>query len=133
MDSRRLTNNGMLLRYKWRMGMTNWIFHRISGIALIFYLVAHMFVVRWIKDSAASGNPEAFEHVLKVLENPILGLMEILLLAAVLFHALNGIRVLVVDFFDGAKYHKRLDVILWVVFLALLIPTAITMLISIFA
>ena len=133
------TRNGMLWGYKWHLGMVNWLFHRISGLALIFYLTAHVFVVRGFKNAVLmqdAGQTEAalnkFGRLAAVLENPVFVIAEILILSAVLFHTFNGIRVMFVDFFNGARYEKTLNVILWVAFLAILIPSGLLMLISIF-
>ena len=133
------TRNGMLWSYKWHLSMVNWLFHRISGLALIFYLTAHVFVVRGFKNAVImrdAGQTEAamqkFGSLAGALENPVFIIAEIFVLAAVLFHVFNGIRVMFVDFFNGARYEKALNITLWVAFLAILIPSGLLMLISIF-
>ena len=46
-------------------------------------------------------------------KNPIVGLGEVGLVAAVIFHALNGIRIILVDFWSkGAEYQRQM---IWVV------------------
>ena len=46
-------------------------------------------------------------------KNPIMGLGEYGLVAAILFHAFNGLRIILVDFWSkGAKYQKQM---LWIV------------------
>ena len=133
------TRNGMLWSYKWHLGMVNWLFHRISGLALIFYLTIHVFVVRGFKNAVLmqdAGQTEAaiqkFSRLSGALENPVFVIAEIFVLAAVLFHTFNGIRVMFVDFFNGARYEKALNITLWVVFLGILIPSGLLMFISIF-
>jgi succinate dehydrogenase hydrophobic anchor subunit len=46
------------------------------------------------------------------MHNPVLTILEIALLAAVLYHTFNGIRVMAVDFFNGSKRDKLLNAIL---------------------
>ncbi|RJO67785.1 MAG: succinate dehydrogenase, cytochrome b556 subunit [Myxococcales bacterium] len=117
-----MSHNAYLVRYKWRTGMLAWIGHRLSGLALIFYLSIHVFVTRAFFLAAKSQNPQAeFEKIYGVLTHPLFGLAEILLLAAVLYHALNGVRILIVDFGNGARYQKALWAGVMVVFVLLML------------
>ncbi|HKH53754.1 MAG TPA: succinate dehydrogenase, cytochrome b556 subunit, partial [Mycobacterium sp.] len=55
---------------------------------------------------------------------PIVGLMEVGLVVAVLYHALNGVRVILIDFWrHGAKYQRLMLWIVAGVFLAVIIPS----------
>jgi succinate dehydrogenase cytochrome b subunit len=99
------------------VGSWAWIFHRLSGLALIFYLSLHI----WVINSLTKG-PEAFNSVMGFLSSPMFKLLEVGLWAAILFHAFNGIRVVMVDFSKGSLYHKKLFAIftgmafiLWVI------------------
>lgn len=121
----------MLWRYKWRAGMINWLFHRISGLALVLYICAHMFVVSSLKSSAVSDKA-AFDRLAEIMHNPVLTIFEIALLAAVLYHTFNGIRVMAIDFFNGSKRDKLLNIILWIAFLGVFIPSGLVMFLSIF-
>jgi succinate dehydrogenase / fumarate reductase cytochrome b subunit len=131
MALKKLTNNSMLWRYKWRAGMINWLFHRISGLALVLYICAHMFVVSSLKSGAVSDKA-AFDRLAQIMHNPVLTILEIALLAAVLYHTFNGIRVMAVDFFNGSKRDKLLNAILWIAFLGVFIPSGLVMFLSIF-
>ena len=57
--------------------------------------------------------------VVETYKNPIVGLMEVGLVAAFLFHALNGIRVILVDFWSkGPRYQRQMTygvLVVWVV------------------
>ncbi len=58
-------------------------------------------------------SPEAYNAVIGTYKNPIMGLGEAGLVAAVVFHALNGVRIMLVDFWaKGVRYQR---VMLWVV------------------
>ena len=58
-------------------------------------------------------SPESYNSIIDTYKNPIVGLMEIGLVALVLFHALNGLRIVAVDFWSkGAKYQRQM---LWAV------------------
>jgi len=84
-------------------GSWAWILHRLSGLALIFYLSAHIWVI-----STISKGPEGFNRVMGVLASPLFKVLEVGLWGVILFHAFNGIRVVIVDFWKGSIHHKKL-------------------------
>lgn len=85
------------------VGSWAWILHRLSGLALIFYLSLHIWVINTI-----TQGPEKFTAVMTFLGSPVFKFLEAGLWAAILFHAFNGMRVVTVDFFKGSLYHKKL-------------------------
>ncbi|RPI14448.1 MAG: succinate dehydrogenase, cytochrome b556 subunit [Ignavibacteriae bacterium] len=93
------------LDYKKESGSWAWIYHRISGIALIGYLFLHIYSV-----SPLSQGKTAFDSKMASFSSPLFMFLEWLLFAFVLFHSLNGVRIVLVDWADGAKYHKQLYV-----------------------
>jgi succinate dehydrogenase / fumarate reductase cytochrome b subunit len=89
--------------YKGHEGQYSWLFHRITGVAIILFLFAHVI------DTAVVGwGPNAYNRVVRVYENPIVRLLELGLVAAVLYHSLNGIKILLVDFFPSLTKHIRI-------------------------
>ena len=89
--------------YKGHEGQYSWLFHRITGVAIILFLFAHVI------DTAVVGwGPNAYNRVVRVYENPIVRLLELGLVAAVLYHSLNGIKILLVDFFPSLTKHNRI-------------------------
>lgn len=91
------------LNYRKDTGSKAWIFHRISGIALIGYLFLHIYSL-----SSLSQGRAAFEAKMQSFSTPFFMFLEWLLFAFVLFHSLNGIRIVLVDWADGARYHRQL-------------------------
>ena len=88
--------------YKGHEGQYSWLLHRITGVAIILFLFAHVI------DTAVVGwGPNAYNRVVRVYENPIVRLLELGLVAAVLYHSLNGIKILLVDFFPSLAKHIR--------------------------
>ena len=104
--------------YRGDPGMWSWVLHRITGATIFFFLFVHVLDTALVRVS-----PEAYNEVIDTYKTPIVGLMEIGLVAAVLYHALNGVRVILVDFWQqGPRYQKLM---LWVVagvWLAVMIP-----------
>ena len=97
-----LTFVGAILRSQ--TGAWAWLLHRITGVGVLLFLLAH------IVDTALIGfGPEAYEHALSLYRLPIFKLGEIALVFAVVYHSVNGIRVILVDFWDaGTKYRQQL-------------------------
>jgi len=109
--------------YKGHEGQYSWLMHRITGVAIILFLFAHVI------DTAVIGwGPHAYERVVSVYENPIVRLLEYGLVAAVLYHAINGTKILLIDFFPSlAKNIRELGFATFVIFLMSMIPVTIIM------
>ena len=59
--------------------------------------------------------------------------MEVALAGAVLYHGINGIRVIVIDFVQNAtRIQKQMWYAVWAAFLVLFLPTAFIMLRPVF-
>lgn len=91
------------LSYRKDTGSWAWILHRVSGIALIGYLFLHIYSV-----SPLSQGRAAFDAKMQSFSSPLFMFGEWFLFAFVLFHSLNGVRIVLVDWADGAKNHKML-------------------------
>jgi succinate dehydrogenase / fumarate reductase cytochrome b subunit len=91
------------ISYRKDSGSWAWIYHRISGIALIGYLFLHIYSLSTLTEGKA-----VFETKMQSFLSPPFLAMEWLLFIFVLFHSLNGVRIVLVDWADGAKYHKTL-------------------------
>ena len=94
--------------YRGDPGMWSWVLHRITGAAIFFFLLVHVLDTALVRVS-----PEAYNEVINTYKTPIVGLMEIGLVAAVLYHALNGVRVILIDFWQHGPRYQRL--LLWTV------------------
>lgn len=85
--------------------MWAWLLQRITGLALVFYLFLHIWVISF---SAVGKDGLSFDLVLTALQTPFFIVLDLALLAAVLFHALNGIRILLFDLGIGVRSQKVL-------------------------
>jgi succinate dehydrogenase / fumarate reductase cytochrome b subunit len=84
-------------------GFISFFLRRLTGIALVIYLLLHMWVIGGINSGTATFNDR-----MEFLGKPLFRLAEIALLAAVVYHAIDGIRLLIVNYFDVTEYRKSL-------------------------
>ena len=88
--------------YKGSPGQWSWLLHRITGVAVILFLFAH------VVDTAVVGwGPEAYNRVVSVYENWIVRLLELGLVLSVLFHGFNGVKIMLIDFFPKLTRNIR--------------------------
>jgi succinate dehydrogenase / fumarate reductase, cytochrome b subunit len=114
--------------YRGREGMWSWVAHRVTGVLVFFFLFAHVLDTALVRVS-----PDSYDRVIDTYKNPIVNLMEVGLVGAVLYHALNGLRVMLIDFWEkGTRYQSQMlygVVAIWVV---LMVPGAFFMLLHTF-
>lgn len=90
--------------YRYFTGSLAYVLHRVSGLALVFFLFFHI-----ISITKSQFTPEAYDLMIRRMQEPDFKIGEILLFAGLLYHALNGVRILVVDFaLKRTTGHKRL-------------------------
>lgn len=90
--------------YRGREGMWSWVAHRVTGVLIFFFLFAHV-----IDTALVRVSPEAYDETIEIYKNPFVNVMEYGLVGAVLFHALNGLRIVAVDFWEkGPRYQKQM-------------------------
>ena len=104
--------------YRGGEGMWSWVAHRITGVAVFFFLLVHVLDTALVRVS-----PDAYDAVIASYKTPIVNLMEVGLVGAVLYHALNGIRIILVDFWsEGPRHQKGMFRGIIVVWLLLMVP-----------
>ena len=115
-QSKRKSDYGPI--YKGHEGQYSWLMHRITGVAIILFLFAHVI------DTAVVGwGPHAYNRVVSVYENPVVRLLELGLVAAVLYHSFNGIKILLLDFFPSMTKNIRvMGIVTVVAFVAAMLP-----------
>lgn len=86
--SRRLGLRGWVYAGRYPAERYLYILHRVSGLGLILYLPIHV----WVTGRRVAG-PEVWDQTMAALKHPALVVGEFLVLAAFIFHALNGIRL----------------------------------------
>jgi succinate dehydrogenase / fumarate reductase, cytochrome b subunit len=108
------------LTYRGGEGMLAWAFHRISGVAIWAFILLHVVDI-WL----AQVNPVLYDDVLMFYASPVGRIFEMLLGAALLYHALNGLRIIVMDFWPRlTQFHRQIWLASWVVFVVVGVPVA---------
>ena len=104
--------------YRGGQGMWSWALQRITGVAVFFFLLVHVLDIALVRVS-----PEIFDAVIATYKTPIVNLLEIGLVGAVLYHALNGVRIVLVDFWaKGPRYQKQMLWAVVAVWVLLMVP-----------
>jgi succinate dehydrogenase / fumarate reductase, cytochrome b subunit len=87
--------------YRGRSGQWAFVAHRTTGFLVFFFLLLH------VVDVSLVSRPELYDEVHALYGNVLLRLFEVGLLGALVFHALNGVRIVMVDFFPGAIRNEK--------------------------
>jgi succinate dehydrogenase / fumarate reductase cytochrome b subunit len=103
-------------------GMLAQTVQRVTGLLLLVYLFLHVRTVY-----ALSEGPEAFDRAVATFRGPVFKVLEIALLGVVILHALNGVRITLMDLGIGQTRQRQMFWILSigigaVIFLAGAIP-----------
>lgn len=110
--------------YRGGIGQWSWAFHRLTGVGVIVFLFAH------IVDTFTVGfGAELYDETIALYHEWWFKPFEVALIAAVLFHALNGLRIIVFDFWPAmALRQKQFAAVQFTLFAAGLAPVAFFML-----
>jgi succinate dehydrogenase / fumarate reductase cytochrome b subunit len=84
-------------------GFVSFLLRRITGVALVLYLLLHIWVIGGINSGA-----DTFNSRMEFLGKPFFRALEIGLLAAVVYHGIDGIRLLMVHYLNVTEYRKSL-------------------------
>ena len=88
--------------YRGKVGMWSWVLHRITGVGIFFFLLVHVLDTALVRVS-----PEAYNVVIESYKTPLIGVAELGLVGAIVFHGLNGLRIIAVDFWSkGTKFQS---------------------------
>jgi succinate dehydrogenase / fumarate reductase cytochrome b subunit len=110
--------------YRGGQGMWSWVAHRITGVLVFFFLFAHILDTALLRVS-----PNSYDRVVDIYRNPFVNLLELGLVGAVLYHGLNGLRIMLIDFWSaGAKYQKQMLAVVVTIWVAVMVPGAYFML-----
>lgn len=104
--------------YKGQSGMWSWLLHRITGLGILLFLFIHIVDV-----SLLGFGPQAYNEGILLFDSVIVRLLSLSLIGAVLLHAFNGVRIMIIDFWHkGVKYQLLMFVIVMVLTIVGFVP-----------
>lgn len=124
-----ITNFVRAVTYRGREGQIAWMLHRVTGLGIFVFLALHI-----VDIFLMSFGPDAFDALLFIYHKFFFKLTIVFgLYLGVLYHGLNGIRVVIIDFWPNVG---RKQAMVWRVqvgiFAVIYIPSAIYMLSTMF-
>ena len=97
------------LRYKGQGPMLTFVLHRIGGLGMAIFITVHI-LASFIGGKSGVFINTIYEH----------WLFQIFIFFCVLFHAINGLRITIVDLFPKLLVHQREAIwVEWAVFIPL--------------
>lgn len=117
--------NDRAIIYRGDIGQYAWILHRASGVGLVFFLLVHVIDIMLV-----GLGSDIYDHTVAFYGNWFVIPMEIILVGAVIYHTLNGLRVMAVNFTSKGPV-KEAKAFWWVLIatVILTIPSGIVILI----
>ncbi len=109
--------------YRGRTGMYAWLLHRLTGMGVLVFVILHVI------DTAMIGwGPAAYNHAMAFYRQTGFRIGEMLLFGAVLYHALNGVRITIMDFWPQTSVlQKGLFRTVVITFFVLYVPSLVVM------
>jgi succinate dehydrogenase / fumarate reductase cytochrome b subunit len=91
-----------LFGYRVSWSQLAWFGHRASGLGVLLFLFLHI-----VETSTVLFGPEVYDFTQTLYKNLPAKLGEVVLFAALIYHALNGLRVIAMDFWPGLTIYYR--------------------------
>ena len=102
----------------WHVGMIAYVLERVTALGLVLYLYIHLVVL-----SLLAAGPASWDPFVKIVRSPFFLMLDVILLAGILIHGLNGLRIALTGFGVGLRRQKPL-------FVALMIFAAVTLVVA---
>jgi succinate dehydrogenase / fumarate reductase cytochrome b subunit len=90
------------LRYKGKEGQLAWVGHRVAGLGTLLFFITHI-----IDTSLVTFKPEWYAHAIELYRLLPFQIGELLLVLAVIYHGVNGLRIIVMDAFPNMWKHQK--------------------------
>ena len=111
------------LRYRGSIGQWSWVLHRTSGLGVVFFLILHVIDTSW-----SVFYPEKYVEAIATYQSPLFTIGEFALVAAVVYHAINGLRIILLDYRPHLwQYQQRAAYIVLAATAIILVPVFVLM------
>jgi len=88
--------------YKGGLGQWSWVAHRITGLGVMAFLVGHI-----IDTFGVGFGREFYDETISLYQQWWFKPFEVLLIGAVIFHAFNGLRIILFDFWPQLALRQK--------------------------
>ncbi len=100
--------------------MWSWLLHRVAGLGILLFLLVHI-----VDISLLNFGPTVYDEGIALFGTAIVRLISLALIAAVLYHAFNGVRIILIDFWPKAvRFQAAMFAIVLVVTIVCFLPMA---------
>lgn len=93
---------GIATIYNGDAGQYAWVLHRATGVGILFFLLVHILDIMLV-----SLGRDVYNHTVEFYAEPFIIPMEVLLVGAVIYHTLNGVRVMAVNFSSSGAVREK--------------------------
>jgi succinate dehydrogenase / fumarate reductase cytochrome b subunit len=121
-----LKRNVGLKGFTYRGGgpMLSWILHRVTGVAIVLFVGTHViasFFMQQLGSDWATAINTVYESIY----------FQFVVIFIVLFHALNGLRIIILDIWPKLlEYQREATWIEWLIFIPVYGMTAVIMILN---
>ncbi len=106
--------------YKGQSGMWSWLLHRVAGLGILLFLLVHV-----VDISLLGFGPRVYNEGIGLFNVGIVRIISLGLIAGVLYHAFNGVRIMLIDFWPkGVLYQRAMFAIVMVLTIVCFLPMA---------
>lgn len=112
-----------VFRYKGREGQLAWLGHRLAGLGTLLFFITHVTDTSWV-----FFWPEGYGHAIKLYQALPFQIGELLLMLAVIYHGVNGLRITLMDYRPALwKYQREMTWGVFILTTVLYIPAFLIM------
>ena len=106
--------------YKGQSGMWSWLFHRVSGLGVLLFLLIHI-----VDISLLNFGPKIYNEGIALFSLGIVRVLTLALIGGLLYHSFNGVRIILINFWPGgARYQARMFAIVMALTIVCFLPAA---------
>jgi succinate dehydrogenase / fumarate reductase cytochrome b subunit len=116
------------LAYRGGLPMVAWLLHRISGLGIVCFVSMHVVAAFFLY--AAGGVTGTVANALTDFYESVP--MQIFILFAMLYHGINGLRIIILDMWPGLmRYNREAMWVQWALFLPMFLLPAILIILGV--
>jgi succinate dehydrogenase / fumarate reductase cytochrome b subunit len=103
------------IAYRGGQPMLAWLLHRIAGVGIVLFVGMHVFAGFFLYAVEGGATSTIANALTDLYESRP---MQVFVLFALLYHGLNGLRIVVLDMWPGLhRFHREAMWLQWAVFL----------------